>query len=73
MQLLHAEGKPNIFTSHTDDYWKVVRKGVAPAFSPKNIRCFTNFFGKLLRICAKVPALLSEWYSRFLSRWRSYL
>ncbi len=32
------EGKPNIFTSHTDDYWRLVRKGVAPAFSPKNIR-----------------------------------
>jgi fatty acid synthase len=38
-QLLHAQGKPNIFTSHTDEYWKLVRKGVAPAFSPKNIRC----------------------------------
>lgn len=38
LQLLHAEGKPNIFTSHTDEYWKLVRKGVAPAFSPKNIR-----------------------------------
>ena len=47
MQLLHAEGKPNIFTSHTDDYWKVVRKGVAPAFSSKNIRYFTDFSGKL--------------------------
>ncbi len=39
VQLLHAEGKPNIFTSHTDDYWRLIRKGVAPAFSPKNIRC----------------------------------
>lgn len=38
VQLLHAQGKPNIFTSHTDDYWRLVRKGVAPAFSPKNIR-----------------------------------
>ena len=38
VQLLHAHGKPNIFTSHTDDHWKLVRKGVAPAFSPKNIR-----------------------------------
>lgn len=38
LQLLHAEGKPNIFTSHTDEYWRLVRKGVAPAFSPKNIR-----------------------------------
>ena len=37
-QLLHAGGMPNIFTSPTDDYWRLIRKGVAPAFSPKNIR-----------------------------------
>lgn len=37
-QLLHAKAKPNIFTSPTDAYWRLVRKGVAPAFSVKNIR-----------------------------------
>ena len=38
MQLLHAKGKPTIFTSKADQHWKLVRKGVAPAFNPKNIR-----------------------------------
>ena len=38
MQLLHAKGKPTIFTSKSDAHWKLVRKGVAPAFNPKNIR-----------------------------------
>ena len=38
MQLLHAKGAPSIFTSHTNAYWRMVRKGVAPAFNPKHIR-----------------------------------
>ena len=38
LQLVHAEGKPNIFTSKSDDYWKLVRKGIMPAFSSNNIR-----------------------------------
>ena len=38
LQLVHAEGKPNIFTSKSDDYWKLVRKGIMPAFSSNNVR-----------------------------------
>ena len=38
VQLNHAGGKPTIFTSPTDDHWRLVRKAVAPAFNPKNIR-----------------------------------
>ncbi|KAK9807492.1 hypothetical protein WJX72_000759 [[Myrmecia] bisecta] len=45
--LLHAKGLPNIFTSRTDDYWKLVRKSVAPAFNPKNIR---KGFGHVLQV-----------------------
>ncbi|KAK9826059.1 hypothetical protein WJX74_008792 [Apatococcus lobatus] len=36
--LNHASGKPTIFTSPSDDHWRLVRKAVAPAFNPKNIR-----------------------------------
>lgn len=38
LQLLHAKSAPNIFTSYTNDYWKMIRKGVAPAFNPINLR-----------------------------------
>ena len=38
LQLVQAEGKPNIFTSKSDEYWKLVRKGIMPAFSSNNIR-----------------------------------
>ena len=37
-QLNHAEGKGNIFTSPSDEYWRLVRKGIMPAFSSNNIR-----------------------------------
>lgn len=38
VQLNHAEGKGNIFTSPSDDYWRLIRKGIMPAFSSNNIR-----------------------------------
>lgn len=39
-QLTSRHGElPNLVTNSTnDDYWKAIRKGVAPAFSPTNIR-----------------------------------
>ncbi|KAK9905036.1 hypothetical protein WJX75_008344 [Coccomyxa subellipsoidea] len=55
--LLHAHGKPNIFTSHIDDYWKLVRKGVAPAFSPKNIR---KGFGHVVQVNRQLISILEE-------------
>ncbi|CAL8464267.1 g3802 [Coccomyxa elongata] len=54
-QLLHAKEKPNIFTSHTDEYWKLVRKGVAPAFSPKNIR---KGFGHVVQVNRQLISIL---------------
>ncbi|BDA49870.1 Cytochrome P450 3A28 [Coccomyxa sp. Obi] len=53
--LLHPQGKPNIFTSHTDEYWKLVRKGVAPAFSPKNIR---KGFGHVVQVNRQLISIL---------------
>jgi len=32
-------GGPNMLTGPTDDYWRAVRKAVAPAFSAKSMRC----------------------------------
>ncbi|CAK0783590.1 hypothetical protein CVIRNUC_006789 [Coccomyxa viridis] len=55
--LLHAEGKPNIFTSHTNDYWKLVRKGVAPAFSSKNIR---KGFGHVVQVNHQLISILDD-------------
>lgn len=30
---------PNLLTGNTDEHWRAVRKGVAPAFSAANMRC----------------------------------
>lgn len=34
-------GGPNMLTGPTDDYWRAVRKAVAPAFSANSMRCVT--------------------------------
>lgn len=34
-------GGPNMLTGPTDDYWRAVRKAVAPAFSANSMRCAT--------------------------------
>ena len=38
MQMMSEKGHPDLVTSLTDESWRLVRKGVAPAFSPHNIR-----------------------------------
>ena len=39
LQLTSDSGHPNLFTAKTGDpQWRLVRKGVAPAFNPQNIR-----------------------------------
>ena len=38
MQMMSATGHPDLVTGMTDSWWRLVRKGVAPAFSPANIR-----------------------------------
>ena len=54
-QLLHPRSAPTIFTSKTNDHWRLVRKGVAPAFNPKNIRhalaSTSAAAGSLLTLC----------------------
>lgn len=36
--MMSDAGHPDLVTSYTDESWRLVRKGVAPAFSPHNIR-----------------------------------
>ena len=38
MQLAHEEEKSNLFTSRTNDWWRLIRKGLSPAFSANNLR-----------------------------------
>ena len=38
MQLAHKGEEPNLFTSPTNDWWRLVRKGLSPAFSANNLR-----------------------------------
>lgn len=38
MQLAHEGEKSNLFTSKTDDWWRLIRKGLSPAFSANNLR-----------------------------------
>ncbi|KAK9846641.1 hypothetical protein WJX81_008242 [Elliptochloris bilobata] len=54
--LLHAGGEPNIFTSHTDAYWRLVRKGVAPAFSAKSMR---QGFAHVLAVNQQLVSILA--------------
>ncbi len=37
--MMSKEGHPDILSGTTDDEWRLVRKGCAPAFNPVNIRC----------------------------------
>lgn len=37
-QMMSDTGHPDLVTAYTDASWRLVRKGVAPAFSPHNIR-----------------------------------
>ena len=39
MQLAHEQEKSNLFTSKTNDWWRLIRKGLSPAFSANNLRC----------------------------------
>ena len=39
LQLAHEQEKSNLFTSNTDDWWRLIRKGLSPAFSANNLRC----------------------------------
>ena len=44
LQMTSDSGQPNLLTAKTGDpLWRLVRKGVAPAFNPQNIRCRTSF------------------------------
>ncbi len=39
-QVTSDAGVPNLLSNKTGDpSWRLVRKGIAPAFNPQNIRC----------------------------------
>lgn len=39
-ELLSLKGHPTMFSAGTDsEYWALLRKGTAPAFNPRHIRC----------------------------------
>lgn len=40
MHLLQFLAGPNLLTGNTNEHWQAVRKGIAPAFSVANMRCF---------------------------------
>ena len=44
MQLAHEEEKSNLFTSRTNDWWRLIRKGLSPAFSANNLRHASTYF-----------------------------
>ena len=38
--LVHRKGHPTLFSSVTNSpYWRLIRKGTAPAFKQENIKC----------------------------------
>ena len=49
MQLAHEEEKSNLFTSRTNDWWRLIRKGLSPAFSANNLRHASTSSGCMLR------------------------
>lgn len=58
MQLAHKDEKPNLFTSPMDDWWRLIRKGLSPAFSANSLRyaCCTPLSAMcLLRVECAVP------------------
>ena len=50
MQLAHEEEKSNLFTSRTNDWWRLIRKGLSPAFSANNLRCNAPISGGILHV-----------------------
>ncbi len=37
--MMGSSGHPDLVSGLTDEWWRLVRKGIAGAFSPANIRC----------------------------------
>ncbi|KAK9915327.1 hypothetical protein WJX75_007673 [Coccomyxa subellipsoidea] len=64
-QMLHGldvvtsnAGEPNLLSAKTGDpYWRLVRKGVAPAFNPQNIR---QGFGHVLEATSQLIQVLKQ-------------
>ncbi len=48
----------NLLTGPTDEHWKAVRKGVAPAFAAGNIR---DAFGAVVERCEMLAGVLKNW------------
>lgn len=49
-ELLSISGHHTMFSASTDSsYWAFVRKGTAPAFSPKNVRYSSQAAGHVLQ------------------------
>ncbi|KAK9901112.1 hypothetical protein WJX75_006543 [Coccomyxa subellipsoidea] len=64
-QILHGldvltsnAGEPNLLSAKTGDpYWRLVRKGVAPAFNPQKIR---QGFGHVLEAASQLLQVLKQ-------------
>ncbi|KAK9820314.1 hypothetical protein WJX72_008814 [[Myrmecia] bisecta] len=56
--MLSQKAYPSLVTSATDAHWKAVRKGVAPAFSPHNLR---EGFRHVVEAGQQLRGILLEW------------
>ncbi|KAK9819693.1 hypothetical protein WJX72_001295 [[Myrmecia] bisecta] len=56
--MLSPQDHPSLVTAMSDAHWKAVRKGIAPAFSPHNLRqCFRH----VVEAGQQVRSVLLEW------------
>lgn len=58
MNMMNEGGLGSILTSPTSDYWRSIRKAVAPAFSVSNMK---RLFPSLLSLCRSVVGTLNEY------------
>lgn len=56
-RMMSSSGHPDLVTGATDNWWRLFRKGLAPAFSPANIR---KAFGVTSAACAELTAVLQR-------------
>ncbi len=63
-QMMGTKGHPDLVSGPTDEWWRMVRKGVSVAFSPANIRCATQALG-----CDSYPQLRAETSCSLCRQW----
>ena len=58
--LAQRKGHPTLFSSSTSSaYWRFIRKGIAPAFIQKNIKCVALRTSAFTFVCLCAPACTS--------------